>query len=290
MSQLRFKYVFYALMGLSAIVAFIVPAQTADKYQPRIEILFAPISRPVSAVARSFTRRTSNSQVIDTRADPEIRSENEMLRAEVMQLNTRVAELTRRANELGKLNGDLKDKCQVTRVIGSDSGNRDSISLAATSFNGVGEGMYVLVTEGLVGQIARAGSLGSQVKLITDPGFRIKVRFVRFDKEFPVHMAMGSVVVQGMGNGLMKVTLPLTDVGLDANLKPLDPIAGPLIKEGDYIHIDDNECPWDLQGLKVGKVVRVVQLQSARLYAEVQIEPVSNLQRLGEVMVMTKER
>jgi cell shape-determining protein MreC len=290
MSHFRFQHVFYVLMASSAVVAFVVPAQTAGRYQPRVEILFAPVSRPVAAVARSVTHRTSPTPVTDARGDPEIRSENEMLRAEVMQLTARMAELRRRANELGKLSGDLKDMCQMTRVVGSDSGNRDSLSIAGTSFNGIREDMYVLVSEALVGQVARAGTLGSQVRLITDPGFRMKVRFIRFEKEFPVRLPLGSVVVQGIGKGQMKATLPLADIGLDPNLKPLDSAVGALVKEGDYIQIDDNECPADLQGLKVGKVTHVVQLRDARLYAEVQIEPVTNLQRLGEVMVMTKER
>ena len=150
--------------------------------------------------------------------------------------------------------------------------------------------MYVLYGDVLVGQVARAGVMGSQVRLITDPAFRIRVRFLHFDKEFPVQSSVGTVVVQGMGDGRMKATLSLADIGLDANLKPLDAKNGPNIREGDYIQIDDNECASALQGLKVGKVVRIQQLREGRLFAEVQIEPSTNLQRLPEVMVMTKER
>ena len=276
-------------MALSVVVAFFIPTQTAGKYQPRVELLFAPISRPASSIARTVTRRTSPAVVTDLRADAEIRSENEALKSEVMQLNARVAELTRQNNELGKLGG-LKDMCQVSRVIGSDSGNRESLSIAATSLSGVKEDMYVLVSEGLVGQIARTGTLGSQVRLITDPAFRIRVRFLRFEKEFPVRLLNGTVVAQGVGNGQMKVTLSLSDLGLDQNLKPLDPNLGPMVKEGDFAKIEDNECPSALQGVVVGKVAHLVQLRDARLYAEVQIEPATNLHRLGEVMVMTKER
>jgi cell shape-determining protein MreC len=290
MSHLRFQYVFYFLMGLSAIVAFVVPNQTAGKYQPRVEILFAPVSRPVASVGRAITRRTSPTPVTDTRPDAEIRSENEALKAEVMQLKTHVAELTRQNNELGKLTGSLKEMCQVTRVVGSDSGNRDSLSISATSFNGIQPEMYVLVSEGLVGQVARSGALGSQVKLITDPSFRIRVHFMRFEKEFPMQLPLGTVVVQGIGKGQMKVTLPLADLGLDANLKPLDAAVGQLVKEGDYVTIEDRECPSAIQGLKVGRVSHVVQLRDARLYAEIQIEPYTDLQRLGEVMVMTREK
>jgi cell shape-determining protein MreC len=290
MSHLRFQHVFYFLMAISALVAFVVPTQTAAKYQPRVEMLFAPVSRPVSSVARAVTRRASSPTITDTRADSEIRSENEALKSEMMELKARVAELSRQTNELGKLNGGLKDMCQVTRVIGADSGNRQSISIAATSFNGVKEDMYVLVSECLVGQVARAGTLGSQVRLTTDPAFRIRVGFIHFDKEFPVSPIKGTFIAQGVGNGMMKVTIPLAELGLDANLKPVDPVIGQFVKEGDYVHIDDRECPSALQGMKVGRVAHIVQLRDARLFAEIQLEPPTNLQRLGEVMVMTKER
>ena len=290
MSHVRFQHVFYALMALSAVVAFVVPTQTAGKYQPRVELLFAPVARPVAAVGRAISRRTSPAVITDTRADAEIRSENEALKAQVMLLNARVAELSRQANELGKLDGTLKDRCQVTRVIGADSGNRQSLSVAATSLNGIREDMYVLVNQGLVGQISRTGVLGSQVKLITDPAFRIRVRFQRFDKEFAMRLLNGTVVAQGIGNGRMKVTLPLADLGLDVNMKPLDPVVGPFVKEGDYVQIDDVECPSPLQNMQVGQVTHVVPLRDARLYAEIQIEPNTNLQTLSEVMVLTKER
>jgi cell shape-determining protein MreC len=291
-SYLRFQHVFYALMGLSAIVAFLVPSRTADHYQPRGEILFSPIARPVGSIARAITRRTGTASAAtnDHRPDMEIRSENESLRGEVMRLNARVAELTRQQNELGKLSGNLKELCQVTKVIGADSGNRDSISISATSLDGIRDEMYVVVTDALVGQIARVGALGSQVRLITDPAFRVRVRFVRFEKEFAEQLPIGSVVVQGVGGGQMSARLKLADMGVDMNLKPLDPIAGPTVREGDYIQIDDNECPAAIQGLKVGKVLRVIQPRDARLFADIQIVPTMNLPRLSEVMVMTRER
>ena len=60
-------------------------------------------------------------------------------------------------------------------------------------------------------------------------------------------------------------------------------------KKDRTVQVDDVECP-TLQGIQVGKVTHVVPLRDARLYAEIQIEPNTNLQTLGEVMVLTKER
>ncbi|HEY8749836.1 MAG TPA: rod shape-determining protein MreC [Tepidisphaeraceae bacterium] len=293
MSQLRFHHVFYVLMALSGIVAFLIPGRFVERYQPRIEILFSPVARPAGVVGRMITRRTEGTVVPanDHRLDPEVRAENEALRGEVMRLNARVAELNRQQNELGKLTGALRELCKVTKVIGFDSGNRDSISISGTSFDGIKQDMYVVINGGLVGQVARVGSLGSQVKLVTDPAFGVRVKFLRFDKEFLMQLPIAAVVVQGIGAGRMSVTqLSLANIGLDANLKPLDAVAGPIVKEGDYVQIDDNECPAPLQGLKVGRVVKIGSRRGARLYADIQIEPITNLQRLPEVMVMTRER
>jgi cell shape-determining protein MreC len=205
-----------------------------------------------------------------------------------MRLNARVVELLRQQGELGKLSEGLRNLCKVIKVIGSDSGNRDSISITGSSFDGIKEDMYVVINEGLVGQVARVGAMGSQVKLVTDPGFRVRVHFTRFEKEFPLRV--GSVVVQGAGNGRMTAMLSLADIGLDANSKPLDPVAGASVREGDYIQIDDSECPAAIQGLKVGRVLQIAPRRGARLYADIQIEPVAKFGRLPEVMVMTRER
>jgi hypothetical protein len=69
MSYLRFHHVFYILMALSGIVAFLVPSRVADRYQPRAELLFAPVARPVGAAARMMTRRSGTPTIApnDTR-------------------------------------------------------------------------------------------------------------------------------------------------------------------------------------------------------------------------------
>src|SRR5678815_4216859 len=67
------------------------------------------------------------------------------------------------------------------------------------------------------------------------------------------------------------------DLGVEARVAERDDV-------GYFAHLHT------LQGVKVGKVSHVVPLRDARLYAEIQIEPNTNLQTLNEVMVLTKER
>lgn len=290
MSHVRIQHVFYVLMGLSAVVAFLVPAKQAARFQPRVEVLFAPVARPAGAVARSLTGRFAPPVVEDRRPDAEIRDENEQLRGEVLRLNARVRELTRRDNELEKVGEDLKDRCVLTRVIGGDGSTRDSISIAASSLNGVKPDMYVLTGDGIVGRIDRAGFGGSQVRLVTDPGFRVIVEFSHFEKQFPMALPLKPVVAQGIGNGRMAVRgLALADLGLDPAGKPLDAKIGPAVKEGDYVVIRDDYSPRLLQGRTIGKVVSVAPRPDARLFAEILIRPVSDLQKLSEVMVLNKE-
>src|SRR6185436_10207276 len=65
--------------------------------------------------------------------------------------------------------GSLRPLCTRVNVIGPDVGGRESLSLGVVPGVELRDGMAVLYTGGLVGRIERAGSLGAQVRLITDP-------------------------------------------------------------------------------------------------------------------------
>jgi cell shape-determining protein MreC len=287
MSYFRYHHVFWGLMGLSAIVAFVVPPRYADRYQPQIQVLFWPVSRPVASVAQAVTRRVSPPVTNDRRPDMDIRDENERLRNDNAWLHAQLAELSRKDQELSKL-GSLKDRCAITKVVGADAGTRDSIQISGSTLDGLRQDMYVLTGEGLVGQIARIWIGGAQVRLVSDPGFRIRCRFWRFELGEMHPLAIPPVLVQGMGDGKLAVrSLPLTEVGLDSSLSPIK--NSPALAENDYLVVDDSECP-PLKGVKIGRVVEIVRRRDARLFADVRVHPTMNLKRLSEVMVMTKEQ
>jgi cell shape-determining protein MreC len=277
-------------MALSAIVAFAVPERIAGKYQPQIQVLFWPVSRPVASVARAVTRRVSPPATNDRRPDMDIRAENDHLRADNAWLHAQLAELLRKDQELSKL-GSLKDRCAITKVIGGDGGTRESIQIAGTTWGGFKPDMYVLSSDGLVGQIARIWVGGGQVRLVSDPSFRIRCRFWRFESGEMRPLAIPPVLVQGKGDGLLRVLsqLPLAAIGLDTNLHAIRNADGPTLAENDYVIVDDGDCP-PLKGVKIGRVAQIDRRRDARLFAEVSVRPTTNLKRLSEVMVMTREQ
>jgi rod shape-determining protein MreC len=277
-------------MGLAALVAFVLPQRYADRYQPQIAVLFWPVSRPVASVAQAVTRRVSPPVTDDHRPDMDIRAENERLRTDNAWLHAQLAELSRKDQELGKL-GSLKERCVLTKVIGADAGTRESIQISGSSLDGLRQDMYVLTSEGLVGQIARIWIGGAQVRLVSDPGFRIRCRFWRFEAGEMRPLAIPPVLVQGRGAGELRVLsqLPLSAIGMDANMQAIKASDSPVLVENDYLIVDDGDCP-PLKGVKIGRVKQIDRSGSARLFAEVQVRPIANLKRLSEVMVMTKEQ
>lgn len=295
MSYLRAQHVFYGLMGVSALTAFVIPPEYSRKAAPQVQWAFAPVSRPVSAFAAAVSDRVAPPGVNDHRGEVVVKVENERLRAEVALLTTQLDEMRRRDAELTKL-GSARDLCRIFPVVGGDSGTRESLALGGSSFQGLKDDQWVLYTGGLAGQIKRAGPAGAQVQLITDPATRIKIRFVRFTtvKGQTTFEPLGipAVLAQGTGQNAMVVkALPLAAIGYNPEGKPLEGASNETVRAGtDYAVLFDSDCPRVLWGKMIGRVTRVAPRADARLFAEVRIEPDERLAKLREVMVMTKEK
>jgi cell shape-determining protein MreC len=52
--------------------------------------------------------------------------------------------------------------------------------------------------------------------------------------------------------------------------------------------LDDPDWPKNLQNRRIGKVVSIDKRKDAPLYAEIRIRPESDLKKLKEVMVLTR--
>ncbi|HEY2584661.1 MAG TPA: rod shape-determining protein MreC [Tepidisphaeraceae bacterium] len=294
MSYLRAQHVFYFLMAVSALTAFVIPPEYARRVSPQVQWVFAPVSRPVGALAASISDRVAPPAASDHRGEVAVKIENQRLRAEVALLTTQLDEMRRRDAELAKL-GSAKDKCRIFPVVGGDSGTRESLALGGSSFQGLKDDQWVLYAGGLAGQVKRAGPAGAQVQLITDPGTRIKIRFVRFTtangQTTFEPLGIPAVLAQGAGKNAMVVkALSLATIGYNPDGKALEGTSNETVREGtDYAVLFDSDCPRDLQGKMIGRVTRVIPRPDARLFAEIRIEPDERLAKLREVMVMTKE-
>jgi cell shape-determining protein MreC len=292
MSYLRFNHVFFMLMTFSVVCAFLIPPQYGNRFSPQIQMLFAPVSRPAGAIAAIVSNRVAPEPSDERRVAQEIRRENMQLRGDVASLQTQLDEIYRRNAELDKL-GSVRDVCRLVKVFGGDAGTRDSLEIDGSTLQGINNDMYVLIPGSLVGQIQRAGVGGAQVRLITDPGFRRTIRFVRFTtvngKTHFERLGMPAVLAEGLGNGLMVVRgLTWAAIGCDDKGKPNG--TGETLQEGrDYAELFDNDSPRRLQGQMMGRVVSISPRADARGYAEIRLAPGTNLKKLREVMVMTKE-
>jgi hypothetical protein len=120
--------------------------------------------------------------------------------------------------------------------------------------------------------------------LITDHGFRVRVVFARFVKtpdgkaDF-VLIATPPVLAEGDGHGAMWIHNLPWQAAKDAELLA-----------GDWVVINDEDWSQMLQRYRVGRVTSVEQWSKGPGFAEIRIEPGTNLLLLRDVMVMTRER
>jgi hypothetical protein len=281
MSQLRFKHVFMALMGLSVLSGFVLPERLAGKAQPQLQALFAPVARPAGALGIWAQNHIAPDRVRDNRSTDEIRRENVELKTEFINLSALYSELQRENGERQKL-GVLRDLCTPVAVVGPDAGGRESLSLAGSSLEGLREGMPVLYPGGVVGKLARAGIGGSQVMLVTDLGFRVRACFGQWHRnsddqvEFVI-IDTPPVLVEGSGHGTMMV-------------RSLTVEQAKKLSRGNWVVLEERDWPARLKHQPLGKIEQIGRRRDAPQYAEIRIEPDSNLLNLREVMVMTKEQ
>jgi len=283
MSQLRFQHVFVGLMAISALSAFALPARLTGRSHPQISMLFAPVAIPSAKIAGFFFRRLGGEQVQDSRDLETIRSENRQLKSDAISLQEQLNELMQRNAEREKL-GLVRNLCTPVAVVGADSGTRESLSLRSSTLEGITEGLFVLYPGGVVGQVEQAGVAGAQVRLVTDPGSRLRGSFGKFQRRADNQIEFRKLnaptaLVEGAGDGAMIVRgLPMEDVR-SAQIAP-----------NDWVILNEPDWPLNLQGQPLGKVVKISPRPDAPLYAQIRIEPQENLSRLREVMVVTKDR
>ena len=57
---------------------------------------------------------------------------------------------------------------------------------------------------------------------------------------------------------------------------------------GDWVMLDDPDWPVHLQNYRIGRIVSIGKRKDGPLFAEIRIRPYSDLKKLREVMVLTK--
>lgn len=239
--------------------------------------LFVPVSYPLNRLGAAIHGSwESHVAEEDTRGREEIVIENDRLRVEL-------ANLTEQLNALKQLNADrallgaLRELCTPVAVVGGDSGSRDSLLLKPVLSIDNPANLPVLFAGGLVGRLDR---FGTQARLITDVGFTLTGSFSRLEQgenqraQF-VRIDTPPALVRGVGRGRMVIH------NLDARV-----VSEAGLQKGDWVLLNDNDWPRNLQGLKVGQITEIVPWADAPQFSEIRIEPLTNFQTLREVMVL----
>jgi hypothetical protein len=284
MSAFRFNHVFAALMVISALSAFVIPEKYTTKVQPQVQGLFQPVAKPTRAIAAWAAGRVEKPDPTETRDVKTLAAENERLRQDYMAAMHANDELRRRIQEYEQL-GELRQHCTPVRTVGPDAGGRESLLIKA--HEALKQGQFVLSPRGIVGVLERPpGVAGASVRLITDPGVRVEAYFATYTlggdgHSYRVRLDAGDdplvPLVQGVGKGAMQC-LSLT----------MEQVQKANVQAGTYVMLEDKEWDERLHGRPLGRVSRVAPQTTAPLYADIRIEPVANLLRLQEVMVLTK--
>jgi len=283
----RLPGIFWVSFFLALGTALFVPIAFGDWVRGSLQFVLWPARLLHDATSRlDSTASNVGSITIDpsTPAGEQVRlltDENARLSQQVAVLTTQLQAVTVRLSEQDRLAVEGEKGLSMARVVGSDSGGRDVVSIVSSA-GSVGGGYEInqaaIYSGGVAGKISRVGVAGqAQLRLITDRDAKLTGIFGRFENASFKRLSLEPIVVEGMGKNEMRVSL----------LKSPDVTASGL-KLGDWVVLhEDPQWPAALQGRKVGVVSYIGQRQDATGFAEVRVRPESNLLQLREVTVVT---
>jgi len=286
MSYLKFNHVFFGLMLMSLLSAFVLPVRITSRAQSSVANIIRPVASPTRAVSGWVQNKVVGRRVRDAespdqpRVPGEVFLENTELRVLVASLKGQLIQAQERLGERAKV-GAVLPFCTAFSVVAGDSGGRDSLMLAGSSFDGVKVDQAVLYSGGIAGRISRAGIGEARVRLVTDPSFRAEVSFARFlyaDGKAELQLlSQEKFVIDGQGKGTLGTRV-------DVKFKEQTHLAA-----GDWATLNDGEWEPIIHGYRVAQVSAVVPAKEAGWFT-VTLEPYQNLKRLDEVMVLNKVR
>jgi rod shape-determining protein MreC len=229
--------------------------------------------RPLQGVAEHVATPFQNTWNGITGYD-DLQAENEALQARVDELEGDIVRNEDAAEQLS----ELLDQVDIPWVGSINTATARVIQQPASAFShavvidkgsraGIKEGMPVVTGAGLVGQIVEVTADRASVQLVTDPEFRVGVRFVSSQR-------LGTAAGQGPSRALR------IDTGIEPNEDDADlPRSERITTSG----IDDRSSfP---ASIPVGRVVRT-SVANGGLTLEVFAEPLADLDELSYVTVV----
>jgi hypothetical protein len=288
MSYLRFNHVFFSLMLLALLSAFVFSPTATDRVKGRVSNIFAPVAWPTNQLSGWAKQKLFGQHVRDDgsphnpRTETELRVENSNLRIALMNLEGQIQRLAEDKAQRDAV-GDAKRFCTPYSVMGGDAAGRDGLLLSGSSFDGLRVGMKVLYSGGIAGQLSRVGMGEARVMLVTDKQFSATAVFARVVKKpdgslnFTI-LSPEARLLQGAGDGEMVMPNVPEKV-----IKELG------VRLDDWVVLNDHDWDRVLAGYRLGYIVGIKPSKSPG-YAEVRIRPDQKLTALRDVMVMNKEK
>jgi rod shape-determining protein MreC len=279
MSGVRFNQVFFGLMALSFLCAFVLPPKLTDIGRTQFSALLIPLSRPSYRLANAIRNHFQPPQAQDTRPVETIEQENVALKQQIQRLSSEIEQLRRRAGERESL-GNLESLCERFSVTGADGDNREGLTIGGI-LGDVRINQPVLssgTVVDVIGRINREGSVAAHVQLVTDAGFTVTGHFVSYS------LASGAqengdllAIARGHGGGAMEID----------NLF-MEDVRKAHVQMGDWVVLRDETWPAAVQGVRIGRVASIEPLNKENLFAEIKLAPETSLMYLNDVWVMTR--
>lgn len=261
----RKTIVFLALVFLSILLLLSTSPRVATSIKAPLQSALSPFLKAGDAIFGRVFGFGERFRSIES-----LRSENIRLKVEVERLRYRLNLLKEESEENKRLRGLLGFRKETShtlipaRVVARDPSLwHKSLMIDKGTADGVGRGMAVVASEGVVGSVLEAGSAASKVLLLTDRNSRIG-GLVQSTRE--------AGVVEGLSGPLCRLTyLP----------------GSSLVKNGDRV-VSSGLGGVFPKGLEVGKAVAVRE-EKYGLYRYAVIKPSVDFNRLEEVFVITRK-
>ncbi|MCM2357336.1 MAG: rod shape-determining protein MreC [Geobacteraceae bacterium] len=272
MLELLRKYRIYIIVGVVLLAAFVFYSlnlknkERANAFERGVMDLMAPLY----GVADRMNGGVSGiwADYLDLL---EVRQENKQLRESVKVLNTRLLEAgeavaaNERLKRLLELKSSLRAPAVAASVIGEDGSPWfKTIVIDRGAADGLREGLPVVASDGVVGQLVKVAAGSSRVLLLTDHASGVAGI---------VQRSRARGVVKGKGGGRCS---------LDFTLREED------VKVGDIVVTSGIGGVFP-KGLPLGEVTMVKKGEYG-IFQTVEVRPKVNITRLEEVLVILQEQ
>ncbi|MEL7238027.1 MAG: rod shape-determining protein MreC, partial [Planctomycetota bacterium] len=266
--------------------------------QATLGYLAAPVSHPANRIGNWMADRFEPAGPVDPDSPDGPRSlnavlaENRLLRQQLGMVLTQLEQLKKLNADRDRLGTDLRPISDPLTVLGTVGEEADLLRTAGSLTGDVQPGMAVMHTgdvdakspeAGLAGIVDAVGLFGDesgvQIRLLSDPNHPpVGGTFKKFtDDGKIVTLGTQPFVVEGLGDGKIAILehqlSDLQDHGVDNTT---------------WVTVTDEDWHPAVNGVTIGRVVAIEDLPDKPQFARVVIEPTAHLQRLREVMVVTR--